>query len=720
MSVRGVYDQQIVSSKIVNFWSVWMSQTTKSWTKWASALFWIAVLGVVVYLIARNIGVVGNVIVVLLGFGAVVLVHEFGHFITAKLGGIKVEAFSIWMPPTILGIRKTQSGFKFRVLPSFSRRQQEESPDEDEATEYRIGLFPFGGYVKLLGQEDTGPVKQNDDPRSFARKPIPIRMAVIAAGVTFNVISAAIIFMVVFLVGINLSPAVVGGVIPKSPAAKAGLQAGDEFLEIDGMTKDLDFSNTMIAAALSGPDERVPATVRRADGSIDKIWLVAENLGRSFREFGILEPWSLTIARVAEPNILKERTSLLPGDRVVAINGQKVEHHWQFNRIVEQTLTPAVEITAERKVGDQTQTVQTRLPLDWTAAENGEVASETDLGHVYSLVPRLRVMGVNGDDGFAPPVNGRQDDATRLKAGDIILAAGDVEYPTYKELREITTQHEGQLLALTVLRADANNVEQTLTVTVKPRRAPGEERVIIGFAPALDARHAVVAKAIATENNPTPLDIPRGARIVSVNGKPVTSFFDIITEVRRWEGQPVTLQYRLDGAVEGGVTLPTDHKKATTTVKAQLAEPVPFKQLERLYQAQNPVDAIAMGYRRTLGFIAQTYVTLTRLIGGLISPENLMGPVGIITLSYRIVADQPFVNYVYFLGLISATIAVINFLPVPPFDGGLIVLMLIEKVKGSALTERTQGLVAYAGWVLVLVLLVYVTFNDIVRNFFSS
>ena len=106
-----------------------------------------------------------------------------------------------------------------------------------------------------------------------------------------------------------------------------------------------------------------------------------------------------------------------------------------------------------------------------------------------------------------------------------------------------------------------------------------------------------------------------------------------------------------------------------------------------------------MGYRRTWTFIAQTYVTLTRLIGGLISPKNLMGPVGIITVSYQIVAQQPLVNYIYFLGLISATIAVINFLPMPPFDGGLIVLMLIEKVKGSALSERTQGIVAYAGWV---------------------
>jgi len=241
-----------------------MSQTTKSWTKWVNAAFWIAVLGVAVYLIVLNIGVVSNVVIVLLGFGAVVLVHEFGHFITAKLGGIKVEAFSICMPPTLLGIRRTRSGFKFRFLPTFLHKQEEElTEEEDEATEYRIGVFPFGGYVKLLGQEDTGPVKQVDDPRSFVRKSVPIRMAVIAAGVIFNVISAAIIFMIVFLVGINLTPPVVGSVVPRSPAAQAGLQPGDEFIEINGKSKALDFSDIVIAAALSGSDEKVPVTVRR-------------------------------------------------------------------------------------------------------------------------------------------------------------------------------------------------------------------------------------------------------------------------------------------------------------------------------------------------------------------------------------------------------------------------------------------------------------------------
>ena len=159
----------------------------------------------------------------------------------------------------------------------------------------------------------------------------------------------------------------------------------------------------------------------------------------------------------------------------------------------------------------------------------------------------------------------------------------------------------------------------------------------------------------------------------------------------------------------------------SVTIKSAFTEIdfIPFAKLERLYKASGPIDAVVMGYRRTIMFVAQTYITLKRLIGGLVSPKNLMGPVGIITFSYRIVAEQPLVYYVYFLGLISAVIAVFNFLPLPPLDGGLVVLLLIEKVKGSALSERVQAIIAYTGWTLIGALILYVTFNDILRSLFG-
>lgn len=145
----------------------------------------IALIGLV-YLIAQHIGVFGNVLLVLLGFGTVVLVHEFGHFITAKSSGIKVEAFSIFMPPILFGVRRTEDGFRFRILPEVFPARDDESGDgslsftvgrkgKESETEYRIGLIPFGGFVKMLGQDDIGSVKSNDDPRSFANKPVHTR-----------------------------------------------------------------------------------------------------------------------------------------------------------------------------------------------------------------------------------------------------------------------------------------------------------------------------------------------------------------------------------------------------------------------------------------------------------------------------------------------------------------------------------------------------------------
>jgi regulator of sigma E protease len=298
------------------------------------------------------------------------------------------------------------------------------------------------------------------------------------------------------------------------------------------------------------------------------------------------------------------------------------------------------------------------------------------------------------------------------------VSVNGVEYPTYKELREFTENYEGKELPLKVLRKDANGVEETLTVTAAPHRPKGSDRALIGIIPVLDFDHPVVAKTIATEDGPPKLDIPRGAVITAVEGKKVSNFYDIIREINNHMGKRIKIDF-LDGSTTGSVVLEVSGGEKSITVKSALAEFIPFEELKRTYKASGPIDAITMGYRRTVMFIAQTYLTLKRLVGGVISPKNLMGPVGIITLSYRVVAEEPLIKYLYFLGLISAAIAVFNLLPLPPLDGGLIALLLVEKIKGSALSQRTQGIIAYTGWAIIGTFLLYVTFNDIVRSFFS-
>jgi regulator of sigma E protease len=511
---------------------------------------------------------------------------------------------------------------------------------------------------------------------------------------------------------------VVGGVTPDSPAARAGLRAGDEVISVAGKSDDLDFSNIGIAAALSGEEEKIPMKVRHEDGTEEDLELVAElQPDGQLRAFGIEIPLSLTVARLSEDGAadLFSKTGFLAGDKIKSVEGREVQSFWELREVIQDSLLPETALSVER-VGDagETEIVASKIGLDLTFASSHNVESESKLYHIYSMVPRLRI-GVVSDK----LTSGAEDSESSLQSGDIILAIGDVENPTYSEMRSITEASKDKELPIQVSRSSVDGAEKILTVIVTPKKPAGSERVLIGIGVVLDAEHPVVAKIIDAEGVPDRLDIPRGAAITAVDGEPVSNFYEIIREIRRYNGERITLNWRVDEQIAGSVALNVDNNGKGITVKSEFSEIIPFDDLKRIYKAGGPIDAIVMGYRRTVMFVAQTYVTLRRLIGGLVSPKNLMGPVGIITLSYRIVAEQPLIYYVYFLGLISAVIAVFNFLPLPPLDGGLVVLLLVEKIKGSALSERVQGIIAYVGWALILTLILYVTFNDIVRSFFS-
>jgi len=123
-----------------------------------------------------------HIFLVLVGFCLVIFVHELGHFIMARLVGIRVEAFAIGFGPKVAGFKRG-------------------------ATEYSIRAIPFGGFVKMLGQEDTALDQERlyetkADPESFLAKSVGQRALVVSGGVIMNVIFAAVAFMVVFMHGL--------------------------------------------------------------------------------------------------------------------------------------------------------------------------------------------------------------------------------------------------------------------------------------------------------------------------------------------------------------------------------------------------------------------------------------------------------------------------------------------------------------------------------------
>ncbi|MCR1951542.1 M50 family metallopeptidase [Clostridium sp. DSM 100503] len=143
------------------------------------------------------------IIYALLGFSLLIIVHELGHFVMAKVNGIKVEEFAIGMGPKILST-------------------------QGKETKYSIGLFPIGGYVKMMGEEE-----EVQDERSFSSKSPLRRISVIIAGATMNFLFAIIIFTV-FLNKFGYSLPKVNSLIENMPAMEAGLQEGDTFVKING------------------------------------------------------------------------------------------------------------------------------------------------------------------------------------------------------------------------------------------------------------------------------------------------------------------------------------------------------------------------------------------------------------------------------------------------------------------------------------------------------
>jgi regulator of sigma E protease len=188
-------------------------------------------------------------------FGLLVLVHEFGHFITAKWAGIRVEEFGLGFPPNIVGFRKRDAGgweviwFGRHRDPEISGKQNPFSgtsggvsnPDAavSDHTLYTLNLLPIGGFVRMPGE--NGDVLDDDgnyDPQSFAAKPAGKRIIVLCAGVVMNLLLAMVLFTIAYGLGepTYTNTATLGTVVANSPAEAAGLRTDDTIISVDGQS----------------------------------------------------------------------------------------------------------------------------------------------------------------------------------------------------------------------------------------------------------------------------------------------------------------------------------------------------------------------------------------------------------------------------------------------------------------------------------------------------
>ena len=169
---------------------------------------------------------VGSILLAILVFSVIIIFHEFGHFIIAKLNHVGVIEFSLGMGPRILSW--ANDGTKRHLMFFKSSAFFEEHPEFDSHTVYSWKILPFGGSCMMLGEEEDV-----DDERSFSRKSVWARMAIIVAGPLFNFILAFLLSLIV-IGTIGHDPAVVTGVDAGSAAEEAGLKEGDIIKELGG------------------------------------------------------------------------------------------------------------------------------------------------------------------------------------------------------------------------------------------------------------------------------------------------------------------------------------------------------------------------------------------------------------------------------------------------------------------------------------------------------
>jgi len=252
------------------------------------------------------VGILSWLVPFVIILGPMIVLHEFGHFIVAKLFGIRVETFSVGFGKRLWGVKKGD-------------------------TDYRISLIPLGGYVKMAGENLDEQI--TGAPDEFMSKPKWQRLCVAFAGPVMNILTALVITAAIAMVHHDVPsymdrPALIGGVAAGSAAEKAGIKAGDLIVKIEG--EDNPTFGDVFDRVTFNPDMTLPVTVKRGNETqeLELRPLVQNVEGDSVGTAGlkpVLGPDAKLCVTQVTQGSQAEQAGLKEGDQIVGINGNPLE-----------------------------------------------------------------------------------------------------------------------------------------------------------------------------------------------------------------------------------------------------------------------------------------------------------------------------------------------------------------------------------------------------------
>ncbi len=435
-------------------------------------------------------------LLLLLGFGFIIFVHELGHFLVAKAVGIKCTQFAVGMGPAIVAWRK---GLGYRLgstEPAYEKALAEGADVKSMGeTEYRLCWLPIGGYVKMLGQEDmdaTAGSKAAADPRSYTAKPIWARMCVISAGVVMNIIFGLVFFAIAFSLGVKFNAPVVGPVAPGSKAATTyaqgheddpayqGLRAGDTILTLDGQPI-ADLQELRINVALSEPGHPMTLVVDR-DGQPLTYVIEPEAIPgymQGLLTIGFDTPITLELTANLPPDRLPTalvEAGVRGGMRVTAVDGKPVAHYGQFREALLAARGREVPVTFRDEAGNAVQVALAANPQPQINL-NGDRMTP----HVLGLESAVHIESVIG---------GSAAEAAGIQPGDILARLGRYDLPSVEQVLATVADAGSSPLELAVIR-EGRRVDLP---AVAPRRK--KLGIAFGLTPTTSARESPTKQVI--------------------------------------------------------------------------------------------------------------------------------------------------------------------------------------------------------------------------------
>ena len=525
-----------------------------------------------------------------------VVVHEFGHFFFAKLFNVRADAFSIGMGPILY---KKKFG----------------------ETEFRISAIPVGGYVKLLGEDPSAVLSEEDQKRALHHQVPWKRFFIFFGGPLFNFLWAIVVFMAMMAIGEPQISTVVGRVLPETPAAVAGFIPGDKIVNVAGepVTK----FDEMLMKLTDKPDQDVNFGVERAGKTIEvKAHTDSEEGFTIYGEKklvgnldGVIPTARMTKVGISSPDSPAAKAGFSTGDEITTINGHPVHTFEELESFYKSLQTDHTRVTKEAfhfevKTGDQTREIT--LPANYSG----------DLGKDFGLFSSELFV--------EQAVKDTPAEKAGLQKGDQLIAVSGKPIRSFFELRQ-NIQKAGETsgkLTVTVVRNG-----KTITYEIVPQ--------------------------VSTERDP----LLKKMKQYTIGVAPVLSMLDPVMVIE---------------------------------------------------QTWNPFALLYKGTARMLDLSARNLVSIWKMVQGQVSVKSLGGPILIGKLAGDSLS-RGLMDFLKMMGVLSIGLGVLNILPVPVLDGGHIVLLGIEALRGRALSLKQVEVAQQVGAILLLLLMVVVMKNDISR-----